>query len=545
MFDKTEFVGSIKATPAWQALEQHKVDLEGLKLRQAFAEDQQRFENLSFSFSELLYDFSKNLLTPQTLGLLVELASSAGLKQRVEALFRGESVNSSENRPALHTALRRFDGQVMVDDHDVMSEVMAAREKMRDFSERLRAGLWLGCTGKPITTVVNLGVGGSDLGPRMVCDAFKHLASVHIKVLFVSSIDGNQVVDTLRNLNPETTLFIVSSKSFTTTDTMANAETAKFWLQQKLGKEYSLANHFIGVSTCADKMAAFGISSDHQLPIWDWVGGRYSVWSSIGLSVAISLGMHAFEQFLKGAQAADEHFYNTDLSQNVPVIQALVSIWNNNFLAASTQVILPYDHRLHVLPAFLQQLEMESNGKGVTLSGKAVDYDTAPIIWGGFGPNAQHAFYQLLHQGTRFVPVEFIAVARNTSVPEKHQHLTLANCFAQSRALMEGQAVAEGEAVSHAEMLRYYPGNKPSTTILLRELTPYSLGSLLAFFEHKVFVQSVIWDVNPFDQWGVELGKQLAGQLQNGHSVENKHAADYDQSTVGLMDFSGGSKQDY
>lgn len=543
MSDKVTSRKPINTTLAWQALERHKIDMANVSLRELFAEDKQRFEHFSFKFNDLLYDFSKNLLARPTLELLVDLAGDAGLTERVKALFNGEPVNRSENRPALHTALRRFDGPVMVDGQDIMPEVLAAREKMRDFSERLRAGLWLGSTGKPITTVVNLGVGGSDLGPRMVCNAFKHLASVHINVLFVSSIDGNQVVDTLRNLNPETTLFIVSSKSFTTADTMANAETVKHWLCKNLGKELSLENHFIGVSTSAEKMTAFGISPEHQLPIWDWVGGRYSVWSGIGLSIAISLGMHAFEQFLKGAHAADEHFYNTDLSDNVPVIQALVSIWYNNFHAAATQVVLPYDHRLHVMPAFLQQLEMESNGKGVTLSGKMVDYDTAPIIWGEFGPNAQHAFYQLLHQGTRFVPVEFIAVAENPSVPEKHQQLTLANCFAQSRALMEGQAVAEGKAVSHAEMLRYYPGNKPSTTILLRELTPQTLGSLLAFFEHKVFVQSVIWDINPFDQWGVELGKQLAGQLQNGHSDHSKRGDQYDQSTVGLMSFSDRSKQ--
>lgn len=537
MLDRVNPHSSISATPAWQALQQHRGTHEGLSLPRLFAEDERRFERLSFSFDDLLYDFSKNLLTHQTLELLVELARTADLKKRIEALFSGDPVNTSENRPALHTALRRFDGSVMVEGADVMPAVLAAREKMRDFSERLRAGLWLGCTGKPITTVVNLGVGGSDLGPRTVCDAFKHLASVHIQVLFVSSIDGNQVVDTLRALNPETTLFIVSSKSFTTADTLANAETAKQWLQESLGKDKSLERHFIGISSSVEKMTAFGISKNHQLPIWDWVGGRFSVWSSIGLSVAISLGMHAFEQFLKGAQAADEHFYHTDLAHNVPVIQALISIWYNNFYAAPTQVILPYDHRLHVLPAFLQQLEMESNGKGVTLSGQTVDYDTAPIIWGGFGPNAQHAFYQLLHQGTRFVPVEFIAVAENPSVPKKHQQLTLANCFAQSRALMQGQAVAKGEAVSHREMLRYFPGNKPSTTILLRELTPKSLGGLLAFFEHKVFVQSVIWDINPFDQWGVELGKQLAGQLQDGHAGKGDFAADCDQSTLGLMGF--------
>ena len=360
----------------------------------------------------------------------MNLAEAAALNERIEALFSGECVNTTENRPALHTALRKSSGSVMVNGKDVVPEIIAVREKMRDISERIRAGLWRGCTGKSITTVVNVGVGGSDLGPRMVCEAFKHKASVHVKVLFVSSIDGNEVVDTLRKLNPETTLFIICSKTFTTADTLVNAETAKQWLRDSLGRDKSLSNHFIGVSGNADKMSAFGIDSEHQLPVWDWVGGRYSVWSTVGLSVAISLGMHNFEKFLVGAAKADKHFRETDLKTNVPVIQALISIWYNNFHGASTQAILPYDHRLHILPAFLQQLEMESNGKGVTLSGDEITYDTAPIIWGEFGPNAQHAFYQLLHQGTRFVPVEFIAVAENPAVPEKHQELVLANCFA-------------------------------------------------------------------------------------------------------------------
>ena len=420
---------------------------------------------------------------------------------------------------------------------DVVPEIVAAREKMRDISERLRAGLWLGSTGKPITTVVNLGVGGSDLGPRMVCNAFKHKASVHVKVRFVSSIDGNEVVDTLRQLNPETTLFIISSKSFTTADTLVNAKTAKEWLKDALGQDKSLSNHFIGVSGDADKMAAFGIDAEHQLPVWDWVGGRYSVWSTIGLSVAISLGMYAFEQFLSGAAAADNHFREADLKSNVPVMQALVSIWYNNFHGAPTQAILPYDHRLDVLPAFLQQLEMESNGKGVTLNGDAVTYDTAPIIWGEFGPNAQHAFFQLLHQGTRFVPAEFIAIVNNQAVPDKHQELALANCFAQSRALMEGQAISVNDDKRNM-MPKYHSGNKPSTTILLRELTPKSFGSLIAFYEHKVFVQSVIWNINPFDQWGVELGKRLAGQLHNGQSeLSVQFPQDYDDSTKGLLAF--------
>jgi len=529
---------SIVDTSAWKALQRHKQSLAGMNLRRQFDKDSARFERLSLRFDDILYDFSKNLITTETLSLLVKLAESAGLSERINALFSGECVNTTENRPALHTALRSSSGSVKVNGKEVMPEIVAVREKMRDISERLRAGLWLGSTGKPITTVVNLGVGGSDLGPRMVCNAFKHKASVHVKVHFVSSIDGNEVIDTLRQLNPETTLFIVSSKSFTTADTLANAETAKQWLTDALGRDKPLSKHFIGVSGNADKMSAFGIDAEHQLPVWEWTGGRYSVWSSLGLSVDSSLGIYAFEQFLSGAAAADKHFRETDLKANVPVIQAMVSIWYNNFHGAPTQAILPYDHRLHVLPAFLQQLEMESNGKGVTLNGDAVSYDTAPIIWGEFGPNAQHAFYQLLHQGTRFVPTEFIAVAENPSVPEKHQKLALTNCLAQSKVLMKGQAVSESDSNKSNSMSQYYPGNKPSTTILLRELTPKSLGSLIAFYEHKVFVQSVIWNINPFDQWGVELGKQLAGRLQNDHSEPSVQSPQrYDDSTEGLLAF--------
>ena len=528
---------SVVERPEWQSLQRHKQSLADMNLQHLFAEDDGRFEKFSFRFNDLLYDFSKNLIDSHTLELLVDLAEATGLNDRINALFSGEPVNVTENRPALHTALRMSSGQVMVNGNNVVPEIIAIREKMRDISERLRAGLWLGSTGKPITTVVNLGVGGSDLGPRMVCQAFKHQASVNVKVLFVSSIDGNEVVDTLKKLNPETTLFIICSKSFTTVDTLANAETAKQWLIESLGNNSSLANHFIGVSGSPEKMANFGIDYERQLPVWDWVGGRYSVWSTVGLSVAISLGMNEFEKLLLGATEADKHFFETAFTKNIPVIQALVSIWYNNFHGASTQVILPYDHRLHVLPAFLQQLEMESNGKSVTLNGSEVSFNTAPIIWGEFGPNAQHAFYQLLHQGTHFVPVEFIAVADNTAVPEKHQELALANCFAQSRALMEGQPAVTNDNGCR-DMPRYYPGNKPSTTILLRELTPENLGSLIAFYEHKVFVQSVIWNINPFDQWGVELGKQLAWQLQSDQLDPAFHLQpSYDDSTLGLIAF--------
>lgn len=531
---------SMSRTQAWEKLTRLREKHAKLLLTQLFKEDPRRFERFSLNFEALLYDFSKHLICEETLDALIALAEAANLQQRIEALFSGEAVNTTENRPALHTALRTLSrAPFTVQGRDVTADIARVKEQMRDMSERLRAGLWLGATGKPITTVVNLGVGGSDLGPRMVCEAFKHKASVHVRMLFVSSIDGNEVVATLRHLDPETTLFIVASKSFTTADTMANADTALGWLKDKLGRNKALAKHFIGVSANAERMTEFGIEPQNQLPLWEWVGGRYSVWSAIGLPIAISVGMHAFEQFLAGAHAADEHFRQSELRQNIPVMQALVGIWYNNFWQADTQAILPYDHRLHVLPAFLQQLEMESNGKSVSLQHEQVTYDTAPIIWGEFGPNAQHAFYQLLHQGTRFVPIEFIAVADNTSVPEKHRELALINCLAQSRALMFGGSIAD-DADRGDALIKNYPGNKPSTTILMKELTPRALGTLIANYEHKVFTQSVIWNINPFDQWGVELGKKLAGQLrQNGEGGLLHDGQHFDSSTQGLLNFAG------
>ncbi len=527
---------SLQNSAQWAALADHRKTQKKWVLSDLFEENPARFEQFSLKLGNTLYDFSKNLLSEQTLSYLIDLAESAGLKESIDALFSAKHVNTTENRPALHTALRgSMQHPVNVAGEDIILSIAVMREKMRDFSERIRAGLYLGATGKPIITVVNLGVGGSDLGPRMVCEAFKHRASVHVKVLFVSSIDGNEVVATLRDLDPETTLFIVSSKSFSTVDTMANAETAKAWLANHLGPGKKLTKHFIGVSANADAMSEFGIKTENQLPLWDWVGGRYSVWSAIGLSIAISLGMYNFEQFLKGAAEADEHYRNTKFRENIPVIQALIAIWYNNFCDATTRVVLPYDHRMHVLPAFLQQLEMESNGKHVTLTGEQVQCATSPIIWGEFGPNAQHAFYQLLHQGTHFVPAEFIVVANNPAVPEKHQTLAMVNCLAQSRALMLGEAIAKDDSDRDA-LARHYPGNKPSTTIVLKELTPKSLGSLMACYEHQVYTESVIWNINPFDQWGVELGKKLAGQIQANGNDEKKEQA-YDSSTAGLLRF--------
>ncbi len=527
---------SLKRSPQWKALAEHRKAQKEWHLRTLFEENSNRFKDFSLLLDNTLYDFSKNLLSEETISYLIDLAEIAGLQDRIQALFSGAHVNTTEDRPALHTALRSFGAHpVYAGGCDVMPAILDAREKMRDISERIRAGLYLGATGKPITTVVNIGVGGSDLGPRMVCEAFRHRASVHVKVLFVSSIDGNEVVTILRNLDPETTLFIISSKSFSTVDTMANAETAKAWLTDHLGAGKDLGNHFIGVSANAKAMSAFGIDRKNQLPLWDWVGGRYSVWSAIGLSIAISLGMYDFEELLKGAALADDHYRTAGFRENIPVLQALIAIWYNNFCDAQTRVVLPYDHRLHVLPAFLQQLEMESNGKHVTLTGELVDSATSPIIWGEFGPNAQHAFYQLLHQGTHFVPTEFIVVANNPAVPEKHQSLAMANCLAQSRALMLGGSIAENDK-DHDVLAKHYPGNKPSTTIVLKELTPKSLGSLMACYEHQVYTESVIWNINPFDQWGVELGKKLAGQLHANGDQEKKEQV-YDGSTAGLLRF--------
>lgn len=530
-------------TQAWKKLETLQNSQSQLVLADLFDRDPKRFETFSIDIDNLLYDFSKHLITEETLESLIELARVSNLAERIDSMFSGDQVNTTERKPALHTALRhQNETPIFVDGRNIIPDIHAAREKMRDISERLRAGLWLGSTGKPITTVINLGVGGSDLGPRMVCEAFRHKASVHINVLFVSSIDGNEVVTTLKNLDPETTLFIVSSKSFTTADTIANADTAKSWLKEKLGADRPLDKHFIGISAKSDKMSEFGIASANQLPLWDWVGGRYSVWSTIGLSVAISIGMHAFEQFLQGAHDADKHYREADFRSNIPVMQALIGVWYNNFWHGDTRAILPYDHRLHVLPAFLQQLEMESNGKSATLDNKAVAYDTAPIIWGEFGPNAQHAFYQLLHQGTRFIPIEFIAVANNASVPEKHSELALANCLAQSRALMFGGSIAD-EKDKKDILIKNYLGNKPSTTILMKELTPKALGSLIACYENKVFTESVIWNINPFDQWGVELGKKLAGQLRNNGSDDSLgHEREYDSSTLGLLKYACNKK---
>ncbi|MEH6628041.1 MAG: glucose-6-phosphate isomerase [Motiliproteus sp.] len=526
---------SIDQTDSWKQLQAHYKTTKNLRLDTLFEQDPKRFKQFSIPFEGHVFDFSKNHITTQTLDLFKDLCQEAQLFERIEALFKGDIVNETEQRPALHCALRSADSTpIYVDGENIMPLINDMQSRIESQSERIRRGRWLGSTGKPVRDVVNIGVGGSDLGPRMVTEAFKYAQTPGTTLHFVSSIDGNETIEILKKLDPETSLFIISSKSFTTSDTLTNAQTVKSWLERGLGSVFDTSAHFIGVSENSEAMSDFGIPAENQLPMWKWVGGRYSVWSAIGLPIAIALGMDQFREFLAGAQWADHHYRTAPVETNIPIILAMLGILYNSIGNDETHAVLPYDHRLKSLPDYLQQLEMESNGKSARLNNTRAPYPTCPIIWGEYGPNAQHAFYQLLHQGTRRVSVDFIAVVSNCHVPPIHQDLSRANCLAQARALMVGeqeqQAAVEG-MTGHRE----YPGNKPSNTFLLAELTPRALGMMIAFYEHKVFTQSVIWNINPFDQWGVELGKTLAKEiLSNEHSEELERL--YDSSTSGLLE---------
>ncbi|PMR73814.1 glucose-6-phosphate isomerase [Billgrantia endophytica] len=520
----------IDQAPAWQALAGHAETVRGRHLRELFA-DQRRGLDFSRRAAGLTLDLSKQRWCHETLGLLLDLAREARMPEAIEALLSGQHVNISEDRPALHTALRLpEEASLVVDGNDVVPGVHESLAKMGTMVERLHASQWRGATGRPIHDVVNLGVGGSDLGPLMVTHALADYRPddvPHIDVHFASTMDGSQLVDYLSRFNPETTLFVISSKSFTTIDTLSNARTAQDWLMTRLVKEGNarvdesmvMRQHFIGVSAKPDKMTKWGIAESSQLEFWEWVGGRYSLWGAIGLPIALVIGMKNFRDLLAGAHAMDRHFAAAPLADNLPVLLALAGIWNANFLGIRAHSILPYDGRLEYFAAYLEQLEMESNGKSATHEGHEVNYSTCPVLWGQLGPNAQHAFYQLLHQGTQPVVCDFIAPLRRydevkddaTRAHLKAQHrLTLANCFAQSRLLMLGDdAIDEpGERPGH----KRYRGNQPSTTLLLDRLTPATLGALIALYEHKVYVQATIWGINPFDQWGVELGKQIAGE---------------------------------
>lgn len=512
-------------TRAWQQLLIHHRALRDAHLRDLFRDDPTRFEAMSLRFEEILVDYSKNRITAETLRRLLDLAEETALPQAIEQMFSGEKINATEGRAVLHTALRnRANSPVMVDGQDVMPEVNAVLEQMRRFSDRVIHGDWRGYTGQPVTDIVNIGIGGSDLGPVMVTEALKAYRKPHLRTHFVSNVDGTHIVETLRELDPEKTLFLVASKTFTTQETMANAATARRWFLDRAGSEAHIARHFVAISTNEAAVKAFGIDPANMFRFWDWVGGRYSLWSAIGLSIACAIGFDRFLELLAGAHAMDLHFRNEPLDRNIPVILGLLGIWYNNFFAAQSHAILPYDQYLHRFAAYFQQGDMESNGKSVDRAGKKVDYQTGPIIWGEPGTNGQHAFYQLIHQGTRLIPCDFIAPAVSHNPAGEHHLLLLANFFAQTEALMNGKTAQEAEAEMRVAGLdggtitallpyKVFAGNRPTNSILVKQITPRTLGSLIAMYEHKIFVQGVIWNIHSFDQWGVELGKQLAGKI--------------------------------
>ncbi|MGI4718506.1 MAG: glucose-6-phosphate isomerase [Janthinobacterium lividum] len=536
---------SLTSTASFQALEHHAAQAEDWEMRSLFAADPQRFDRLSVEAAGLFLDYSKNRLDGRTLELLAALARERGVEARRDAMFAGERINNTENRAVLHTALRAPRGaKLVVDGQDVNLEVHAVLDRIRTFTDAVRSGEWLGHTGKPITDIVNIGIGGSDLGPKMVVLALRHYAHPRLKMHFVSNVDGHDMDAALSQVDPETTLFIVASKTFTTAETMMNAQTARSWFLERAPGE-ALARHFVAVSTNTEAIKAFGIDPANMFPFWDWVGGRYSVWSAIGLSVALAVGFGYFSDFLAGAHAMDEHFRTAPLEQNMPAILALVGFWNREFLDAHSVTIAPYHQDLNRFPAYLQQLDMESNGKCVTRDGDPVDTPTCPAIWGEPGTNGQHAYFQLLHQGTDLTPIDFIAALRPAHEMEHHHSALLANCFAQSEAFMKGKTIvevradlqAQGLAPEEVERLaphKTFPGNRPSNTILMERLTPSTLGALIALYEHKTFVQGVIWNVNSFDQWGVELGKVLAKKIE-AELLGEPQPANHDSSTNGLI----------
>jgi glucose-6-phosphate isomerase len=533
-------------TAAWKELTAHLPDMKKKHMKEFFAEDPERFRKLSLRFGDMLVDYSKNIIDDRTLRLLLQLAEEAELKDGIKKMFAGDKINETEDRAVLHVALRnRSNTPVYLDGRDVMPEVNAVLKQMESFSGRVISGDWKGYTGMPVRDIVNIGIGGSDLGPVMVTEALKPYRKAHIRPHFVSNIDGTHIAETLKEVSPETTLFMVSSKSFTTQETMTNAHTARKWFLDAAGDESLVRKHFVAISTNLEGVENFGISPENMFRFWDWVGGRYSLWSAIGLSIACSIGFENFIGLLDGAHAMDLHFKNTPFENNIPVILALMGIWNNNFLGMETHAILPYDQYMHRFPAYFQQGDMESNGKHIDRDGREVGYGTGPIIWGEPGTNGQHAFYQLIHQGTKIVPCDFIAPAISHNPVGDHHAILLSNFFAQTEALMKGkteeEAAAElresgmrGESVAGLAPFRTFKGNRPTNSILIKKITPETLGSLIAMYEHKIFVQGVIWNIFSFDQWGVELGKDLAKKilpdLRHEGSV-NSH----DSSTNGLI----------
>jgi glucose-6-phosphate isomerase len=531
---------SLTTLPAWKALAAHHARVRDVHLRKLFAEDPGRGERLTAEAAGVLLDYSKNRITDETLNLLLQLAEECGLRGRTEAMFRGDRINVTENRAVLHVALRvPKETSIIVDGENVVPRVHAVLDKMADFSDRIRSGAWKGHTGKRIRNVVNIGIGGSDLGPMMAYEALKHYSDRTMTFRFVSNIDGTDLVEATGDLDPAETLFIVSSKTFTTLETMTNAQSARDWLLRAFGSEVkAVARHFVAVSTNAAKVSEFGIDTANMFGFWDWVGGRYSMDSAIGLSTMLAVGPNNFRALLDGFHQMDEHFRTAPFEKNLPVLMGLLGVWYVNFFGAQAVAVLPYEQYLKRFPAYLQQLTMESNGKQVTLDGSAVDYDTGPIYWGEPGTNGQHSFYQLIHQGTRLIPCDFIAFVETLNPLGRHHDMLLANVFAQSEALAFGKTPEEVKAEGTPDWLvphRVFEGNRPSNTVLAQRLTPETLGKLVALYEHAVFTQGVIWNIDSFDQWGVELGKALAQRIVPELESKTEPALGHDSSTNALI----------
>jgi glucose-6-phosphate isomerase len=515
------------STPSWQLLKKHYEEMKPLHMKNLFASDAARFNKYSIALNDILFDYSKNIITDQTVKLLIQLAVECGLQQAIEAMFAGDKINATENRAVLHTALRNFSGKpVITDGNDVMPEVKKVLEQMNLFCQKVHSGQWKGYTGKKIKYIVNIGIGGSDLGPVMVTEALKPYWVDGIQTYFVSNVDGTHIAETLKKVTPDETLFLIASKTFTTQETMTNAHTARNWFLQYAKDESLIAKHFVALSTNEKEVVKFGIAAENMFVFWDWVGGRYSLWSAIGLSIALTIGYSNFENLLKGAHAADEHFSTTSFEKNVPFLMGLIGIWYCNFFGTATEAILPYDQYMHRFAAYFQQGNMESNGKYIDRNAEKVNYTTGPVIWGEPGTNGQHAFYQLIHQGTQLIPCDFIAPAISHNAVGDHHQKLLSNFFAQTEALMNG--------ATHENPYRVFEGNRPTNSFLIKQVTPFTLGELIALYEHKIFVQGVIWNIYSFDQWGVELGKILANKILP-QLVHDENVSSHDSSTNGLI----------
>lgn len=549
MLLKDELIMSrLTQSDSWMALNKHYEEVKDLHMRDFFVKDKSRFEKYSLTLNDILYDFSKNRITDKTIELLLQLADDTGVSNWKEKLFQGERINHTENRPVLHAALRSQDNTpVYVDGVDIIPEIRTERNRVKQLAEKIRTRKWLGVTNQAITDVVNIGIGGSHLGPLMVTEALRAYALHDLNIHFVSNIDENHINDTLEYLNPETTFFIIASKTFTTQDTMVNAETARQWYINKIGSSEKIERHFSAVTSNIKLATEFGIAEDNIFKMWDWVGGRYSLWSAIGLSIVIAIGSENFDDLLEGAYEADQHFKNTPLAENIPVMMALLGVWYNNFFEAQSMAVLPYDQRLHRFPAYLQQADMESNGKYVDREGADVDYTTGPVIFGEIGIAAQHAFFQLLHQGTKLVPADILAPVYSFRCIARHHRALMSNVFAQTEALMKGKTEDEAfeelkseglddESIKKLLPYKVFPGNRPTSTFLFDTLNPKILGTIIALYEHKIFVQGIIWNINSFDQWGVELGKQLAKNILDELN-DTEDISAHDSSTNGLINY--------